>query len=522
MQNTTLLKFSFTICVLLAWLAAVPAAFSQTTNELSAYTFAVAHVEATERLQRLEQFSIHARPGPLKSAALEMVIWEYLRSGNVRHALTWANELAASDKNNAVAIALLSDDAKAAVQKGSMKPERLLSMSHHGLDTLPQLQRPLGMNGADFALEQRQAYAMLSSAAGFAELRMKDYTSARVYMHNALAVQPGNAQDDYTLALADLNGNNPNTREGYWYLARAVDLTRGTPEGAEIARFARARYVKDGGSTADWDRFLASAGTPAANGPSTAAAASATPPPLPAPPSKTVQPVETASVHPPTVSKPGNSPSGTKLGKSPSTPSVWADDTTSNPPVRKRQIPAATGPMSLGILVETSLANKQNRAAVVNSLTDMVRRLNDRDEAFILTYDNNIVFEQDLTSDPQQLEQAMESIKPQKGAVLDDAIAFAAGHLARIAKYPNRVLLVISDGRNVDSHASPLQTSAEINAAGVRIYCIGVDVSDAEGQYRLQTLAASTGGRSNFISTPGQFRNATRDIAKNMGIDFRF
>jgi len=26
----------------------------------------------------------------------------------------------------------------------------------------------------------------------------------------------------------------------------------------------------------------------------------------------------------------------------------------------------------------------------------------------------------------------------------------------------------------------------------------------------------------NLISTPGQFRNATREIAQNMGIDFRF
>ena len=190
--------------------------------------------------------------------------------------------------------------------------------------------------------------------------------------------------------------------------------------------------------------------------------------------------------------------------------------------VRKRRVLSTTGPMSLGILVETSLASKENRAAVINSLTDMLRRLNDRDEAFILTYDNNLVLEQDLTNDPHQLEQAMESIKPQKGAVLDDAVAFAAGHLARIAKYPNRVLLVISDGRNVDSHASPLQTSAEINAAGVRIYCIGLDVNDAEGQSRLRELAASTGGQSDFISTPGQFREATRYIAQNLGIDFRF
>lgn len=189
--------------------------------------------------------------------------------------------------------------------------------------------------------------------------------------------------------------------------------------------------------------------------------------------------------------------------------------------VRKRRTPATTGPMSLGILVETSLATKDNRSAVVNSLIDMLRHLSDRDEAFILTYDNNLVFEQDLTTDPHALEEAMESIKPQKGAVLDDAIAFAAGHLARIAKYPNRVLLVISDGNNVDSHASPLETSAEINAAGVRIFCIGVDVSQPDGRARLQALAASTGGQSRFISA-GQFRAATREMAQNMGIDFKF
>jgi Mg-chelatase subunit ChlD len=176
----------------------------------------------------------------------------------------------------------------------------------------------------------------------------------------------------------------------------------------------------------------------------------------------------------------------------------------------------------MGILIETSLTNKENRNAMVNSLTDMLRRMDDRDEAFILTYDNNLVFEQDLTSDPQQLEQAMENIKPQKGAMLDDAIAFAAGHLARIAKYPNRVLLVVSDGRNVDSHASPLQTSAEINAAGVRIYCIGVEVSESNGRSRLQALSSGTGGQSSFINDPGQFRNATKEVARNLGIDFNF
>jgi Mg-chelatase subunit ChlD len=131
-------------------------------------------------------------------------------------------------------------------------------------------------------------------------------------------------------------------------------------------------------------------------------------------------------------------------------------------------------------------------------------------------------FEQDLTTDPRQIEEAMENIKPQSGAELDEAVAFAAGHLARIAKHPNRVLLVVSDGRNVDSHASPLQTSAQINAAAVRIYCIGMEVMEREGQYRLQALSSNTGGRSEFVASPQQIRQATEKIAQNIGIDSGF
>ena len=495
-------------------LAAASVVAQQYPNELSQYTNAVARVQPSDRVIQLERFAINAQSGPLKIDALEFVVWEYLRTHNDNHALAWAHPLADADPDNAVALALLTNDARQSVEKGSMKPDRLLAMSTRGLNALPQLRRPLGMSEADFTLLSRQVNAMLSGAAGTAELRMKDYVSARSYLHNAVYVNPNSAQDTYALALADLNGPDKNPKEGYWYLARAVNLAQGTPQGLEMARFARAQYVKDGGSTSDWAEFLASAkptGDATHTSSYAAMASLPTPPSVVArPPQQSAKPVQTASIKPPTVGSPKSQPA----------PSVW-EDTTSSPIVRKRRIPATTGPMSLGILVETSLATRENRSAVVNSLIDMLRHLNEQDEAFILTYDNNLVFEQDLTTDPHALEEAMESIKPQKGAVLDDAIAFAAGHLARIAKYPNRILLVISDGNNIDSHASPMETSAEINAAGVRIFCIGVNVNQADGRARLQALASSTGGQSRFISS-GQFRDATRQMAQNMGIDFRF
>jgi hypothetical protein len=49
-----------------------------------------------------------------------------------------------------------------------------------------------------------------------------------------------------------------------------------------------------------------------------------------------------------------------------------------------------------------------------------------------------------------------------------------------------------------------------------------MDVSESASRYQLQALSSSTGGRSDFVSDPKQFRNATRDIAQNIGVDFRF
>ena len=527
--------------VSLALFTAAPGLFAQqVSNELTQYTSAVALANPSDRVVQLERFAIHAQSTPLKIEALEFVVWEYLHTHSDVRALAWARPLSDVDPDNPVAIALLSNEARQSMEKGQMKPEKVLAMARRGLDNLPQLRRPLGMNESEFTQLNRQVNALLSGAAGTAEMRMKDYVAARMYLHNAVYVNANSVQDTYALGLADLSGPDKNAKEGYWYLARAVNLAQGTPEGLEMARYARAQYVKDGGSTSAWNDYLASAkptGTstrptppvqlasinpppphvvprPPQQGSKSGQTASASPPPhvVPRPPQQTSKPVQTASVKPPSVSAPKNTQPA---------PSVWAD--TANPPVvRQRRIPATTGPMSLGILVETSLATKENRSAVVNSLIDMTRHMSDKDEAFILTYDNNLVFNQDLTTDPHALEEAMESIKPQKGAVLDDAIAFAAGHLARIAKYPNRILLVVSDGKNVDSHASTIETSAEINGAGVRIFCIGLNVDDADGRSRLQALAASTGGQSRFIGSPGQFRDATRQMAQNMGIDFRY
>jgi len=174
--------------------------------------------------------------------------------------------------------------------------------------------------------------------------------------------------------------------------------------------------------------------------------------------------------------------------------------------------------MSIGLLIQSALAERQTRQPIVYDLTDMVRRLHPYDEAFVMSFSKGMIFQEDLTSNDKALESAMDSIAPEQGSAIYDAVTFAAGHLNRIARNPNRVLIVLAGEGDRSSEVSPLELSSQLNVSGVRIYCIGLDVVSSSDQARLQQLATYTGGRAYFINGPGEIRSAIRSISGDLGI----
>lgn len=174
--------------------------------------------------------------------------------------------------------------------------------------------------------------------------------------------------------------------------------------------------------------------------------------------------------------------------------------------------------MSIGLLIQSALAERQTRQPIVYDLTDMVRRLHPYDEAFVMSFSKGMVFQEDLTSNDKALESAMDSIAPEQGSAIYDAVTFAAGHLNRIARNPNRVLIVLAGEGDRSSEVSPLELSSQLNVSGVRIYCIGLDVTSTSDQARLQQLATYTGGRAYFINNTGEIRSAIRSISGDLGI----
>src|SRR5258707_6578960 len=382
----------------------------------------------------------------------------------------------------------------------------------------------------NFQMVKQQVAIMLNGEVGLSYLAIEDYPQARLALQQAVVSDPNNAQWVYGMGLALLNGKNRDQYRGYWYLARAANLTGGSPQGQEIANYARRAYQKDGGKDAGWERYVASAAAldsppspdsgrakPGANtrsaststnsrstGNSSIAASN------PSPTKRT----ETAEASGKGKSAKKKAPFGFEdtLHEPPSRGDVAA----SNPPTnRPKGIAAPSEAVSLGILIETSLLTNQNRQAIIATLQDIVRNLRVNDEACILVFSDQLDFEQDLTADDKLLEEAVSQIRPKSGKALLSGIAFAAGHLKRIGKNSNRILLVIADGRNAQTTSDNVTFRSQVS--GVRIDCIGLEADGASERALLEQVAAYTGGKAPFASYSGPIRTAALQITRTMG-----
>jgi hypothetical protein len=379
----------------------------------------------------------------------------------------------------------------------------------------------------NFQMLKQQVAIMLNGAVGLSYLAIEDYPQARLALEQAVTSDPNNVQWVYGMGLALLNGKNRDQYRGYWYLARAANLTGGTPQGQEIANYAWREYVKDGGKAAGWQRYQASAaaldappnpeiGKPAVN---TVVAANNTnsrstgnPSASNSRPAKRTETTEAANREKSSRKK---TPFGFEdtLYEPPSHETAAAPNTPAN---RPKVIAAPSEAVSLGILIETSLLTSQNRQAIIATLRDIVRNLRTNDEACILVFSDQLDFEQDLTADDKLLEDALSQIRPRQGKALISGITFAAGHLKRIGRNSNRVLLVISDGRSERTTSDSLTFRSQV--AGVRIDCIGVNADGASERALLEQVAAYSGGKASFASDSGQFRTVALQMTRNMGI----
>ncbi|MGI4759025.1 MAG: VWA domain-containing protein [Janthinobacterium lividum] len=163
-------------------------------------------------------------------------------------------------------------------------------------------------------------------------------------------------------------------------------------------------------------------------------------------------------------------------------------------------------PVSLGILIDSSGSMYDKRAAVGKASLDLIRLSNPQDEAFLVDFSWEAFIDQDFTRDIKKLEEGLNYVKASGGTAIYDAVIASADYLARNAKQPKQVLLLITDGDDNASSSTLEETIRRVQELdGPTIYCVGLlfgpDEDRRESRHArrvLETLAEQTGGVAYF------------------------
>jgi tetratricopeptide (TPR) repeat protein len=131
----------------------------------------------------------------------------------------------------------VSFNAKAADAHDQLTKERDAAVQ--GAKLLSDYPKPANstLSDADFAAQKKPGIAFFDSAAGFADMQLKDNAAAAEVFKAALAVNPADAVSSYRLGLAYLGMTPPQSIDGFWSLARAINLK--VPDADKIKDYLR-------------------------------------------------------------------------------------------------------------------------------------------------------------------------------------------------------------------------------------------------------------------------------------------
>jgi tetratricopeptide (TPR) repeat protein len=251
----------------LALLLAVPVAAQRSKvindpDEYNAYTAAVNLADPAQKAAALEAFIAKYPASVAKEDALLQALVAYQDANDHAGIEKSARRILQLDKDNVRALAIVVFVDRVHAGQGDKAALAALGPgAQRGLTALGHWQRPEGIAEDQYQDLRRQMAVIFNGAAGFAALQAKDYGKARGFYRKAVADDPDDMLNVYQLGVADLE-MTPLDRDGFWYVARAVNLA-GARNDAEavtnVDRYGRAKYKRYHGSEEGWDAIVARA-----------------------------------------------------------------------------------------------------------------------------------------------------------------------------------------------------------------------------------------------------------------------
>ena len=176
--------------------------------------------------------------------------------------------------------------------------------------------------------------------------------------------------------------------------------------------------------------------------------------------------------------------------------------------------------VSLGILVDNSGSMREKRQKVSTAVLNLIKASNPGDEVFIVNFNDEPFLDQDFTNNLNAMHEALDRLDSRGGTALYDAVIASYDHLAKMAKREKKVLLIVTDGEDNESHESLEQAiRAAQNENGPMIYTIGILGSEGK-QHRakraLEALSFQTGGVAFFPKNLDEVEAISQQVAHDI------
>ena len=232
--------------------------------EYNAYVGAVQQADAAAKISGLEAFLSQYPNSVMKEDALELLMGAYQQTNNAAKMNEAAQRLLQANPNNLRALALMAYTKRAAAEANQNPQQNLAEAAQYaerGLQALKTATKPEGMSDADFEKLKSQMSTIFNGVAGIAALQSKNFPLAEERLRAAVQGDPNDLRNVYPLALAYLTATPPDPVNGLFFIARAANLSAGSPGQAQIMAYGKSQYTKYHGSDQGWTELLAQAKT---------------------------------------------------------------------------------------------------------------------------------------------------------------------------------------------------------------------------------------------------------------------
>ncbi|HEV8492838.1 MAG TPA: VWA domain-containing protein [Candidatus Angelobacter sp.] len=182
--------------------------------------------------------------------------------------------------------------------------------------------------------------------------------------------------------------------------------------------------------------------------------------------------------------------------------------------------PSATedAPASIGLLLDHSGSMRGKLSVAIAALQELVKASNAQDEFFVVNFNDDPYMDEDFTSDPKSIFEALGKMDARSGTAINDTVLASVDHLQKGAKYKKRIIVLVTDGMDNSSHTSSKKMLKILHEPGMPIvYAIGLFQYEGLGARKaLDMLTQATGGKAFYSENAKQLNDMALQVAQEI------